>query len=213
MLAAKRTGVRATAFVLAAGVSVTACGTRDAHHPGPEAGGATKDVPCRQFESFSGRLLVGNPLLARPSAALVPVQPGEVPPPVPALPTLDSIEMDRTASGDTIVFRLSGDGAIGWTARFVQMPLLQGAGGAVFISGSCILQIDLTGVDSGAAWGSDELPIRLSPDGDASAVVEILGYPSSNGLAQTFVGIRSGTPAVAVDASTDRPAILVAIAS
>lgn len=196
-------------------MSLTACGTQDTHHPGAEADGTTKDVPCRQFESFAGRLLVGNPLLAQPTALVpVPVQPGEVLPlPVPALPTLDSIEIDRAASGDTIVFGLGGDGAIGWTARFVQMPLLRGSGGAVPISGSCILQIDLTGVDSGEAWGRDQLPIRLSPDGDASAVVEVLGYPSSDGLAQTFVGTRSGTPAVTVDTSIDPPTVRVAVTS
>jgi hypothetical protein len=171
-----------------------------------------KDVHCRQLGSYSGNLLVGNPMPIPTGMGLVPLQPGEQPPPAPALPTLDSIEMSRTGDRDAIVFSLHGDGAIGWTARFVQLPLLHGTDDTVPISGSCILQIDLTGVDSGEAWGADR-PIRLSPDGDKSTVVELLGYPSINGLAQAFVGIRSEMPTVTVGTSNDRPAISIEIAS
>ncbi|AQA21538.1 hypothetical protein BTZ20_0818 [Rhodococcus sp. MTM3W5.2] len=173
---------------------------------------------CQQFESFSGQLLVGDspslptvPDWAPTLPELAPVEPGAQPQPAPVLPTLDSIEIEPTAAADTIVFALGGDGPMGWSARFVQMPLLHGTDEPVSISGACVLQIDLTGVDSNIDSLRREVPMRLSPEDEASSVVEVLGYPSSSALVQSFVGTRSGTPTVTVDASIDRTAITVAI--
>ena len=81
------------------------------------------------------------------------------------------------------------------------------------ISGACVLQIDLTGVDSNIDSLRREVPMRISPEGEASSVVEVLGYPSGSALVQSFVGTRSGTPTVTVEASIDRTAITVAISS
>nr|WP_230990006.1 hypothetical protein [Rhodococcus oxybenzonivorans] len=80
------------------------------------------------------------------------------------------------------------------------------------ILGSCILQIDLTSVDSNKAGDGPGLPMRLTPDGDAAAVVEVLTYSSSGTVTQSFVGTRSSTPEVTVDTSTDNRAITVAVA-
>ncbi|MFC9841280.1 hypothetical protein ACFVKB_47175 [Rhodococcus sp. NPDC127530] len=141
----------------------------------------------------------------------MPVSPGESFPPSPTRPSLDSIDLERTPNGEIVTFRLGGDGSMGWSARFVQMPLLRGTDGAVQISGSCILQLDLTSVDSNQAGEGPGLPMRLTPDSDASAVVEVLSYPSSDTVAQSFVGTRSSTPEIAVDTSIDNRAITIAI--
>lgn len=202
---AKRVGASSAGLVLSALVLSTACGAPDVDLPVGEA-------RCQQFESFAGQLHVGDPSSGLPTVpGLVPVEPGDQALPPPVLPTLDSIEIDRTPDGDTVVFGLGGDGSIGWTARFVQMPLLHGTDDPVPISGACILQVDLTGVDSNIASLRREVPMRLSTEDEASSVVEILGYPSSSGLVQSFVGTRSGTPTVSVESSIDRPAITVAI--
>ncbi|MFD9668543.1 hypothetical protein ACFWAY_44395 [Rhodococcus sp. NPDC059968] len=105
----------------------------------------------------------------------------------------------------------ASDGSMGWSVRFVQMPFLRGTDGAVPISGSCLLQIDLTSVDSNNAGDGPGLPMRLTPDGGASAVVEVLVYSSSGTVTQSFVGTRSSTPEVTVGTSIDNRAITVAI--
>jgi hypothetical protein len=53
--------------------------------------------------------------------------------------------------------------------------------------------------------------MRLTPDDNASAVVEVLSYPSSGTVTQSFVGTLSSTPEVTVDTSIDNRAITVAI--
>ncbi|QTJ68539.1 hypothetical protein HYG77_25175 [Rhodococcus sp. ZPP] len=131
--------------------------------------------------------------------------------PVPVLPSLDSFELEGTPDGEIITFKLAGDGSVGWSARFVQMPFLRGTDGAVHISGSCILQIDLTSVDSNQLSEIPGQPIRITPDGNASTVAEVLSYPSSDSVAQSFVGTRSRTPEVTVDTSIDIRMITVAI--
>ncbi|MFI6433751.1 hypothetical protein [Rhodococcus oryzae] len=210
-----RTWVRAVALVLPALAVSTACGAPDPDHPAGEAHG----LRCQQFESFSGQLLVGDPpsLPTAPDVAplpdVVPVEPGAPPLPAPVVPTLDSIEIERTDAADTIVFGLGGDGPMGWSARFVQMPLLHGTDEPVSIPGACVLQIDLTGVESNIDSLRREVPMRISPEDETSSVVEVLGYPSGSALVQSFVGTRSGTPTVTVEAPVDRTAITVAISS
>lgn len=213
VLVGKRNLVIKGVLVLPVLVLTTACGTHDgdSFSVGTTAQGVPKS--CQQVESFSGNVLVGKPPVATTLGPVMPLQPGEEPPPPPARPKLESMEIEQAAEVDTIVFGLSGDGHIGWTARFVQMPLMQGTDDLVSISGSCILQIDLIGVDSNLASLRREAPKRLLPEGAASPVLEVLSYPSTNGLAQSFVGTRSALPAVTVDTSVDRPAITVAIAS
>nr|WP_246045159.1 hypothetical protein [Rhodococcus oryzae] len=212
---ATRTGVRSVALVLLTLVVSTACGAPDVDH---SVGGA-HEVRCQQFESFSGRLLVGDsPSLptvpdVAPLPSLLPVEPGVPPLPAPVVPTLDSIEIEQTAAADTIVFGLGGDGPMGWTARFVQLPLLHGTDDPVSISGACVLQIDLTGVDSNIDALRREVPMRLSPEGEGSSVLEVLSYPRSTELMQSFVGTLSGTPTVTIEASIDRSAITVSISS
>ena len=100
---------------------------------------------------------------------------------------------------------------MGWSARFIQMPFLRGTNGAVPISGTCILQIDLTSVDSAPVGASPGQPMRLTPDDDASAVVQVLIYPSSDTVTQSFVGTRSSTPEVTVGTSVDNRAITFTI--
>ena len=79
------------------------------------------------------------------------------------------------------------------------------------IAGSCILQIDLSGVDTDAAWRDAALPVRLSPEGDASAVIEVLSYPSSATIAQSYLGTRTGAPTVTVDSSSETGTLTIVV--
>ncbi|QKT14158.1 hypothetical protein HUN07_15290 [Rhodococcus sp. W8901] len=213
MLVGKRKLASRGVLALPALLLTTACGAQVEDSVSVDTTSPATPMSCQQFESFSGHILVGNPPAAATLAPAMPLQPGEEPTPPPARPSVVSIKIEQAAGVDAIVFSLSGDGYIGWTARFVQMPLLQGTDDPVSISGSCILQIDMIGVDSNIVSLRREMPKRLLPESDESSVVEVLSYPSANGLAQAFVGTRSGTPAVTVDALADRPAITVGIAS
>ncbi|GAA4483415.1 hypothetical protein GCM10023094_34930 [Rhodococcus olei] len=119
------------------------------------------------------------------------------------MPTPNSIKLEQVEDGITVVFNFDGDGSIGWTARFVQMPTLRGTDSPVSIVSSCVLQIDVTNVDTGDAW-TDSGPMRIWPGSAGSPIAEALSYPSSDGVAQTFVGIRSDAAAVTVESSFDR---------
>lgn len=187
--------VKAVLLTLAAGTAVAGCATTD-----PGTGSVA--APCRQFESFSGQLVVGQPPPAPTVTAPILVEPGEQPPPAPALPTVHSIE----TGGNVVVFDLRGNGTVGWTARFVQLPLLRGTDEPVPVAGRCVLQIDLTGVDSEATGP----PVRLAPGG--AAVVEVRGYPSVNGVIQAFVGIGVDRPTVTVEADRRGAVLSVAVA-
>ncbi len=117
---------------------------------------------------------------------------------------------NRSPPATTVTFGLGSNGSMGWSARFIQMPFLRGTNGTVPISGTRILQIDLTSVDSthGASPGQ---PMRLTPDDDASAVVQVLSYPSSDTVTHSFVGTRSSTPEVTVGTFLDNRAITFTI--
>ncbi len=68
-------------------------------------------------------------------------------------------------------------------------------------------------MDTDAAWRDTALPARLSPEGDASAVVEVLSYPSSATIAQSYLGTRAGTPTVTVDSSPETGTLTIVVAA
>ncbi|WP_328812454.1 AMIN-like domain-containing (lipo)protein [Rhodococcus sp. NBC_00297] len=170
---------------------------------------ADRGAECRRFDSFSGRFIVGDPPESTPG--LVPVPADGVVPGV-AVPILGSVVVRTSISGTVITYPVSGDGQVGWTARFVQAPLLRGTSDTVGVSGRCLLQLDLTGVDSNGADYASERPMLSKPDGDSS-VVEVLTYQSSDSLLQSFVGMRGGDPNVTVSATRSPEAISVSVSS
>lgn len=202
---------RIVSMALAASVSavMTACVTVDV--TGSRAAESERAAPgsCDRFDSFSGQLRVGDPALTRPT--IVPgdrsLELGESVPPV-IHPVLESVEL---GDGNTVVFAVSGDGAIGWSARFVQESRLRATDAVVPIAGSCLLQIDLSGVETGTPWHHSALPARLSPEGDAAAVVELLSYPSSATIAQSYLGIRTTTPTVTVEPSSEAGTLTIRV--
>jgi hypothetical protein len=205
-----RNWVSDVALFLSAAALLAACGVREDHpaSTGHPAADAARPMSCQQFESSSGQVVVGNP---QPVAtALIPVPPGQELPEL-VRPTLDSVSIARSAGGDTVVFDLGGNGSLGWTVRFVQVPLQRGTDTTVPISGTCILQIDLTGVESSDAREVRNSPLRISPEGEISAVVEVPKYPSVDTVAQSFVGIRSNSPQVDVETSIGAARISVQI--
>lgn len=199
---ARFTAVSSTGIVAAVvAICCAACGavpsgtTETSTPPSPSATADQKD--CARYDSFSGRLTVGQPVSSE-SPGLTPVQPGDVPAPVP-LPTLADVTIETSEqTGSHVHFRITGDGIVGWTARFVQAPTLQDTSETVSVLGSCVLQVDLSAVDFDVDSGDKDRPTRHTPVGDPQALAEVLTYPSRNGLTQTFIGLRGTQPQVTV---------------
>lgn len=138
--------------------------------------------------------------------------PGEVPVGV-VYPVLDAVAIgpgtDAEAEADTVVFTFGGDGLIGWSARFVDIAFRDGTVVPAPVSGKCLLQVDLSGVDTGEIWTGDS-PVHLFPS-DTSEVVEVFSYPSDNHLAQAFIGTRTSTPVITVDAADPTGTLTVTV--
>lgn len=77
-----------------------------------------------------------------------------------------------------------------------------------------MLQIDLSGVDRAPDASAEPRPERLS-SGDGSAIVEVFRYPVVESIAQAFVGIRTATPTVSIEAEdhSDRSRLVLTIAA
>lgn len=122
---------------------------------------------------------------------------GQVTPAASTSTQLDRVRVD----GSQVRFELRGDGVAGWTARFVQEPQRQTTNEKVSITGTCVLQVDLSTIESDTTYD------RTTSD---TAFTEIVRYPvGENGIAQTFIGTRSGTAKVTVENSSDGAGITV----
>lgn len=201
----------AGAVVVLTATLTVACGPGRSGDAPTGSGAGTGIGRCQQFESFSGQLRVGNPT-SRPNdqPADGPLVPGETLPLI-TYPVLEKVRIEGTGASNTIVFELSGDGMVGWSARFVEVPLLRGSDAPVPVPGSCILQLDLSGVDSVRSQHEEDSPARLSPEGNASVVVEALNYPSSGTIAQSFVGTRTVDPTVTFEASAEHGTLAITL--
>lgn len=172
---------------------------------------------CAQFESFAGRVdVVGQ------QQGGAPTRPeGDIPPSVPvptpadaALPgpggaTVESIDVDP--DGTRVVFALGGAGPVGWSVRFVQQPFLYGQREPVQVKGSCVIQIDLMAGWHGDGSGAMSQPLPVTPDWEESTIEDVRAYPAFPNLLQTFVGIRSSTATVAIDAPAEADTIVVSV--
>ena len=138
--------------------------------------------------------------------------PGDVPAGV-AYPVLEAVAVspgtDAEAEPDTVVFSFGGDGSIGWSARFVDIAFRDGTDVPAPVSGKCLLQVDLSGVDTGDTWTGGS-PVHLFPSG-ASETVEVFSYPSENHLAQTFIGTRTSTPVITVDTADPTGTLIITV--
>lgn len=151
---------------------------------------------CNQFESYSGRAVIGTP--SNPETNLDSIEPGQSLGPT-EWPRFQSASVERKQGTDRIVFETLGEGTLAWSGRFVQSPHIYSSDEPAEVSGTCILQIDLTGFDPKLSQKDD--PQRLATP-DTSAIVEAFNYPVVEGLSQTFVGTRTPTPRVSIDTTT-----------
>ncbi|WP_226949896.1 AMIN-like domain-containing (lipo)protein [Rhodococcus rhodochrous] len=204
--------VRGAAVILSLGVLATGCA---ADGGGDEPAAATADaagISCQRVESFAGTLRVGNPTPVPPTDAPADraLAPGEVPAGV-VYPVLDAVTIGpgTDSEADKVTLTFGGDGSIGWSARFVDIAFRDGTDVPAPVSGKCLLQIDLSGVDTGDIW-TDRSPVHLFPSG-ASAIVEVFSYPSDNHLAQTFIGTRTSTPVITVDTADPTDTLTVTV--
>lgn len=210
-LAIMQVPVRMAAVILSLAVLAAGCATGEQiTGPGARTGDAS-GMSCERVESFTGTLRVGISAPPRPTGmpADGTFAPGETPPAV-VYPVLDSVDIVGTDE-DRVMFTFSGDGSIGWSARFVAVAFRQGTDASAPVSGRCVLQVDFSGADTGEVW-SGGAPVYLSP-ASTSEVVEVFGYPSVNHLAQTFIGTRTGTPVITVDSAPTAGTLEVAVAT
>ncbi|NLU64864.1 hypothetical protein HCA61_21735 [Rhodococcus sp. HNM0563] len=126
-------------------------------------------------------------------------------------PVLDVVTIGpgTDAGADKVTLSFGGDGSIGWSAGYVDIAFRDGTDVPAPVSGKCLVQIDLSGVDTGDTWNGGS-PVHLFPSG-ASAIVEVFSYPSDNHLAQTFIGTRTGTPVITVDAADPTDTLTVTV--
>jgi hypothetical protein len=93
---------------------------------------------------------------------------------------------------DRAAFRVTGEGAPGWTARYVDDPIQDGSGHPAEVDGDAVIEIRMTGAtypdDTDDAW-VDEI---LTLDGDA--IVEVESATIFEGYQQVFVGTTGVLP-------------------
>ena len=208
--------VRRATVILSLGVLATGCA---ADGGGDEPAAVTADAAgtsCQRVESFAGTLRVGNPTPMPPTDAPADraLAPGEIPTGT-VYPVLDTVtigpdtDADTEVEADKVTLTFGGDGSIGWSARFVDIAFRDGTGAPAPVSGTCLLQVDLSGVDTGEIWTGGS-PVHLFPPG-ASAIVEVFSYPSANHLAQTFIGTRTSTPVITIDTADPTGTLTVTV--
>ncbi|MFC4603646.1 AMIN-like domain-containing (lipo)protein [Rhodococcus kronopolitis] len=110
---------------------------------------------------------------------------------------------ESAAREEQVVYSFTGDGRLGWSVRFVGMPLRLGGSGVVDVAGTCVLQVDFTGMtaaesaDDGADVGTRSAPLN------ATEIVEVLIFPPRTGVDQSFIGVRSKDVNVVIEQEPD----------
>lgn len=170
---------------------------------------------CEQAGVFSGRLAVGVPRSTTAPTAAPTVTPdgtGTSPADSPDYAVrLDSIAVSAAAEGAEVRYQLAGDGFVAWSATFVDLATLYGSDAEVAVAGACVLKVDLSGIASDTVDPAAAATPQRVADAAAAGVVEVLWFPSSDGIGQSFVGTRSSTPRVAVDAPLGAQAITISV--
>ncbi|EME16492.1 AMIN-like domain-containing (lipo)protein [Rhodococcus triatomae] len=190
--------VRAIPLVLLLSCTVLACSP---DRTGNEQG--ERDIRCRHTDSWSGSIAVGRgDTLSAPTTLL---EPGDgIPSVTPPPPVLDEVVVDVVDSArERVDYVFTGDGVIGWSARYVSVPLTYGDGHEVSVAGSCVLQVDFTLADATATTYAN--PQRLTPP--TTTITEVVTYPPHDGVVQSFVGLRDTEAAVTVDGTDGSVAV------
>jgi hypothetical protein len=193
--------IACTAFALVA--CSAACGRSDE----VDAVDAVPDPvvnACSVTDAWSGTVTVGQ---------------GELPPgPVPDSTDTDKSNIEASPVSDValqevtlnpgsdgqsalkIDYRFSGNGQIGWSARYTSLPLHHADSEAVPVAGTCVLQVDFTGFDMAAQGGAPPYQPRVTT-AESSEVVEVVtfGPTTGDGITQSFIGFRSAEPTLHFD--------------
>ncbi|WP_425569988.1 AMIN-like domain-containing (lipo)protein [Rhodococcus olei] len=201
--------------ILTVAFALIACMSCGAATNPPEHVADSTPSHCPRTEGWSGEIAVGQggnppgPALAPPDGLGVT---SESAPPTPAeLQTVSISPMGESAPGvERIVYQFAGDGQLGWSVRFVDVPLRYGDTQRVPVAGKCVLQVDFTGFP----WGEGEphYAPRVT-SAEASEVVEVLTLPPREGVTQSFTGLRSQDAHVAVDQDSSRAQLSIILSS
>lgn len=108
---------------------------------------------------------------------------------------VDGVRLGRHDGFDRVVLDLSGTGEVGWTAKYVTDPALDGSGAPVDLAGDFVLRVDLQGMaypEPGTTAYEDG--VLVVDGGDLTTVTEILRTVPFEGQVPVFVGTSSQAP-------------------
>jgi len=106
---------------------------------------------------------------------------------------LTGVDVASHGTYDRAVFEVSGGGAAGWIAGYVDQAIRQGSGNAVEIAGEATLQLDLTNMTypTESELGTYEPGTRLA---GAGAITEVYVGTTFEGMTRVFLGLPAETP-------------------
>lgn len=201
--------------ILTASLALIACMPCGTTTNPPEHAADSPPSNCSRTEGWSGQIAVGQggsppgPALAPPDESGVT---SESTPSTPA--ELENVSISPTGESapgvERITYQFAGDGQLGWSVRFVDIPLRYGDTQRVPVAGRCVLQVDFTGFP----WGEGEPHYHPRvTSAEASQVVEVLTFPPREGVTQSFTGLRSQDAQVAVDQDSGRAQLSIILSS
>ncbi len=104
-------------------------------------------------------------------------------------------DVDVAAHGtyDRAVFEVSGGGAAGWFAEYVDQAIRQGSGADVEVAGEATLRLDLTNMayPTGSELETYEPGARVA---GAGAITEVYVGTTFEGITRVFLGLPAETP-------------------
>lgn len=153
---------------------------------------------CQLKNAAYGDLIIGS--YVPPTGTIT------ISPPTPAEPPAEPVDVgvDVTVRGATVNLRFSGDGPVSWSARPVAIALDPATGGALALSGTCLVQLDIWGVTSSYLDGTERT--LGSP---ADHVAEVIRLPRKGDLTQVFIGLRSADAIEVLTGKSRTPSLTV----
>ncbi|MDH6676778.1 hypothetical protein M2284_000976 [Rhodococcus sp. LBL1] len=193
-------------------IVVAGCGV-DTSAPQSDSRTIARAVPTPA--DVTGRMQVGP--TPPPPSTLRPVPADELAPfdgvVAPTIAVDDvRIEVDADTGAARVVYRFTGAGVPFWKVGYVAEAVPHGGGPSLVVAGQTIMQIDIMGTAKSARDLYSAATPLAGPEG--SRVVQLFLLPDTrdtNGVTQSFVGLRGGPRPFEVAAVEDPPQLIVEI--
>jgi len=106
---------------------------------------------------------------------------------------LTDVDVASHGTYDRAVFEVSGGGAAGWAAEYVDQAIRQGSGASVEVAGDATLRLDLNNMayPTGSDLGTYDPGTRLA---GAGAITEVYVGTTFEGITRVFLGLPAETP-------------------